>query len=100
MTKERFWTAVRRERTILKWMKRENYDAAVHGYTFLLLTPFSFGKLLKNDWWVVTVLKNIESTPGKAFLKSTTPANYTLKGVDRPRTLKTAPRSLMGVAHD
>ena len=28
-------------------MKRENYDAAVHGYTFLLLTPFSFGKLLK-----------------------------------------------------
>ena len=28
-------------------MKRENYDAAVHGYTFLLLTPFSFDKLLK-----------------------------------------------------
>ena len=26
---------------------RENYDAAVHGYTFLLLTPFSFVKLLK-----------------------------------------------------
>ena len=25
----------------------ENYDAAVHGYTFLLLTPFSFVKLLK-----------------------------------------------------
>ena len=21
---------------------RENYDAAVHGYTFLLLAPFSF----------------------------------------------------------
>ena len=31
----------------LKWMKRENYAAAVHGYTFLLLTPFSFDKLLK-----------------------------------------------------
>ena len=28
-------------------MKRENYDAAVHGYTFLLLTSFSFDKLLK-----------------------------------------------------
>ena len=26
---------------------RESHDAAVHGYTFLLLTPFSFGKLLK-----------------------------------------------------
>ena len=39
---------------------------------------------LKNDWWVVTVLKNIESAPGKPFLKSTTPPNYTLKGVDRP----------------
>ena len=26
---------------------RQNYDAAVHGYTFLLLTPFSFVKLLK-----------------------------------------------------
>ena len=26
---------------------RENYDAAVHGYTFLLLTPFSFVKLFK-----------------------------------------------------
>ena len=36
----------------------ENYDAAAHGYTFLLLTPFSFVKLLKkNGWWVVTVLK-------------------------------------------
>ena len=30
------------------------------------------------------MLKNIESTPGKPFLKSTTLANYTLKGVDRP----------------
>ena len=31
---------------------------------------------IKNDsiwWWVVIVLKNIESTPGKPFLKSTTP---------------------------
>ena len=27
---------------------QENYDAAVHGYTFFLLTPFSFVKLLKN----------------------------------------------------
>ena len=26
---------------------RENYDAAVYGYTFLLLTPFSFVKLFK-----------------------------------------------------
>ena len=26
---------------------REHYDAAVHGYTFLLLTPFSFVKLFK-----------------------------------------------------
>ena len=47
---------------------RENYDAVVHGYTFLLLTPFSFVKLFKkNDWWVVTVLKNIESAPDKPF---------------------------------
>ena len=30
----------------LKWMKRK-YDAAVHGYTFLFLTPFSFVKLFK-----------------------------------------------------
>ena len=27
---------------------RENYDAAVHGYTFFLTNPFSFVKLLKN----------------------------------------------------
>ena len=47
MTKERFLTAVRRERTIFEVKKRESYDAAVHGYTFLLLTPFSFVKLLK-----------------------------------------------------
>ena len=54
-------------------MKHAKIDAAaVHGYTFLLLTPFSFVTLLKkNDWWVVTVLKNIESAPGKPFLKST-----------------------------
>ena len=28
-------------------MKRENSYAAVHGYTFLLLTPYSFDKLFK-----------------------------------------------------
>ena len=47
----------------------------MHGYRplFLLLTPFSFVKLFKkNDWWVVTVLKNIESAQAKPFLKSTT----------------------------
>ena len=27
---------------------RENYDAAVHGYTFFVTNPFSFVKLLKN----------------------------------------------------
>ena len=35
---------------------------------FLLLTPFSFVKLLKKtNWWGVTVLENIESAPGKPF---------------------------------
>ena len=28
---------------------RESYDAAVHGYTFLIQTPFSFVKVLKQD---------------------------------------------------
>ena len=28
---------------------RENYDAAVHGYTFLIQTPFSFVKVLQQD---------------------------------------------------
>ena len=27
---------------------REDYDAAVHGYTFFVTNPFSFVKLLKN----------------------------------------------------
>ena len=44
---------------------RENYDAAAHGYTFFVTNPFLFVK--KHDWWVVTVLKNIESAPGKPF---------------------------------
>ena len=52
----------------------------MHGYTFLLLTPSSFVKLLKkNDWWFVTVLKNTESAPGNQFLKSKTPPNFTSK---------------------
>ena len=56
---------------------------------------------IKNDsiwWWVVIVLKNIESTPGKPFLKSTTPQHpapshlnkkkYTPKEVGRPPHIK------------
>ena len=80
---------------------RENYDAVMHGYTFLLLTPFSFVKLLwKNDWWVATVLKNIESAPGKPFLKVHNPTTShpfptsLQKSWIGPRTLKTAPRAL------
>ena len=48
---------------------RENYDAAVHGYTFLLLAPFSFVWPVKKKWLMsyVTVLKNFESAPGKPF---------------------------------
>ena len=35
---------------------RENYDAAVHCYTFLLLGPLSFVWPVKeSDWWVATV---------------------------------------------
>ena len=73
----------------------------MHGYTFLLLTPFSFVKLLwKNDWWVATVLKNIESAPGKPFLKVHNPTTShpfptsLQKSWIGPRTLKTAPRAL------
>jgi len=41
MNNERFETAARRERTTLKVNETgENYNAAVHGYTFLLLNSF------------------------------------------------------------
>ena len=73
---------------------RENYAAAVHGYIFLLLTPFSLFELFKKNYWrVVTVSKKIESAPVKPFLKSTTPTppppptllpNFTSKEVNRP----------------
>ena len=63
----------------------------MHGYTFLLLTPFSFVKKKKKmiDELQLYVLKNIASAPGKPFLKSTTPQpppsspNFTSKEVDR-----------------
>ena len=36
---------------LLSEWNAKNFDAAVHGHTFLLLTPFSFVKLVKeNDW--------------------------------------------------
>ena len=54
-------------------MKRENYDAAAHALHSFVTDSFSFVKLLKNDWWAVSLLKNIESVPGKPFLKSRTP---------------------------
>ena len=80
---------------------RENYAAAVHGYIFLLLTPFSLFELFKKNYWrVVTVSKKIESAPGKPFLKSTTPPppppspTSLQKRWIGPRTLKTAPRAL------
>ena len=79
-------------------MKRENYDAAAHALHSFVTDSFSFVKLLKNDWWAVSLLKNIESVPGKPFLKSRPPQpppppppstsihpnlNYTSRG-DRP----------------
>ena len=57
---------------------------------FLLLTPFSFVKLLKkNYWWGVTVLKNIESAAAILNVRNPPPTpppphNYTSKEVDRP----------------
>ena len=48
-------------------MKRENYDAAVHGYTFLLLiTPFSFVTLFKNmidKLWTIFEVYNPKTPP-------------------------------------
>ena len=55
---------------------------------FLLLTAFSFVKLLKkNYWWGVTVLKNIESAAAILNVRTPPPPpphNYTSKEVDRP----------------
>ena len=88
-------------------MKRENYDAAAHALHSFVTDSFSFVKLLKNDWWAVSLLKNIESVPGKPFLKSRTPqpppppplrftpTSTTLQEVIGPRTLKTAQWALM-----
>ena len=83
----------------------ENYDAAVHGYTYLLLTPFSFVKLLKKWLMSCNCIKNIESAPGKPLLKSTTPQPHNpaphpsslqkrKRGGSARATLKTVPRAL------
>ena len=79
----------------------------VTSWLHLFVTPFSFVKLFLKKMIKGFYLykKNIESAPGKPFLKSTTPQSpppspppSTLTSLQKrwigPRTLKTAPRAL------
>ena len=72
---------------------------------FLLLTPFSFVKLLKkNYWWGVTVLKNIESAAAILNVRNPPhpppphPTTTLQKRWIGPRTLNTALRALLFAA--